>query len=543
MYTKLEPTITFQDKLQQLNQFNQALVYGFDPEASPRFLLGSTKWEDHLYPGAGQYEDMLDGYLFAQNELIHVISKMEEHFDETSLINYIKQLHGFIGKTLLEIQEEKSGEFAEQQIIRWNPSTQTDTLTYFILSGMKHPSLKGKNPTTLLIELLTNELGLSKAEVLQFVAILERLKNDPTIMPRASQLKYLPSNDSATLTKEKLVVAYLSNLLSKNEKELVAKIATICRDPNEIPAAMEEFAKTTIAKWKSCDKQDIRAVSEFLAEMFYQFTDIHPFGNANGRTATCLVNVFLRSIGLPSILMRNPGERDISSSSYSMAIELINQTRAPLANHIYQRILETQINPFVDAKLAETIVLRCNMARQLKVLQSKNPELDINEYQSVLNQFFMRPEVRSFSTQEDMIIFALKGLIEFLFKEELRLDQVSRQLQSMRSGFITITTLSSQQKDKLKQDLSILTKTDGWKINPKNNLESWIEIPIMVEAEKVATILRESGIGDVLLSKRRDNQIPVIKCSNINLALLKDKINLISETTSEINTSCSSSTS
>ncbi|CEG55706.1 Fic family protein [Legionella fallonii] len=535
MYTKSDSTLTFQDKLQQLTQFNQALVYGFDPEGSPKFFLGSTKWEDHLYPAAGQFEDMLEGYLFAQNMLVPIFSRMEDvDFNETVFINYIKQLHGFIGKTLLEIVEEKSGEFAKQQIIRWNPSTETDRLTFFILTGMKHPSLQGKNPTSLLIELLTKELSLTKNEVLQFVNLLERLKKDPSIKPRASQLKYLTSNDIAALTKEKLAVAYLTNLLSHEEKILVAKIATICKDPADIPTAMEDFAKTATAKWRSCDKQDLRAVSEFLAEMFYQFTDIHPFGNANGRTATCLVNIFLRSIGLPSILMRNPGERDISSSSYSMAIEKINETRAPLANHIRRRILDTQTNPFADAKLAETITLRCNMARQLKVLQSKNPTLDINDYQSVMSQFFMRAEILGFSTQEDVIIFTLKGMLNFLVKEELKLDQVSKQLPSIRSSFITTTTLNSEQKDQLKLDLSTLTKVNGWKINPKNNLECWIEIPIMDEAEKVATILREAGVGDVLLSRRKDNQTPVVKCSNINLGVLKDKINLTNDIRSDV---------
>ncbi|CDZ79426.1 Fic/DOC family protein [Legionella massiliensis] len=478
---------------------------------------------------------MLEGYLFAQNSLVPIFSRMDDdEINETVLINSIKQLHGFIGKTLLEITNDESGKYAVQQIIRWNPSTETDRLTYFTLHKMQHSSLNGKNPRTLLMELLTRELHLTKKEVIQFINLLERLKNDPNIKPRASQLQYI-NGDIATLTMEKLAVAYLTDLLTQDEKTLVSKIATICRDPADIPAAMEYFAKTTLAQWKSCDKQDLRAVSQFLSEMFYQLTDIHPFSNANGRTATCLVNVFLRSIGQPSILMRNPGERDLSSSSYSMAIEKINETRTPLANHIYQRILDTKISPFANAKLEETITLRCNVVRQLKILQAKNPTLDINNYQDTMNQFSWNPEIYTLSTLEDKVIFILKGMLNFLVREEQKLDQ-NAQIQSINRSFIP-TTLTSPQKEQLKQDLFTLTQVNGWKVNPQNNLECWIEIPLMNEAEKVAAKLRESEVGNVLVSRRRDNQVPVIKCSNINLSVLKDKIIPISGTSLEVSSS------
>ena len=36
-------------QLSRLISFNQALVYGFDPEASEAALKGSTKIEDNLY--------------------------------------------------------------------------------------------------------------------------------------------------------------------------------------------------------------------------------------------------------------------------------------------------------------------------------------------------------------------------------------------------------------------------------------------------------------------------------------------------------------
>ncbi len=94
---------------------------------------------------------------------------------------------------------------------------------------------------------------------------------------------------------------------------------------------MDNFAKTTLSNWRKCNKKDIKKFHNFLLRCFFNLPISIPFGNANERTAGCLVNVFLRSIGLPSILMRNPGERNDSASSYSQAINAINQSRESLA--------------------------------------------------------------------------------------------------------------------------------------------------------------------------------------------------------------------
>ncbi len=592
VHTKSE---SFQDKLQQLTQFNQALIYGFDPEKSHREELGSQTYQDVLFPRIGQFEDMLAGYLFAQNKLLPVFSKTEE-LDELSFINSIKQLHGYLGSTLFALAQEKSGEFYQQQVLRWKVNL-TYQLTFSILSGITYPSLNGKNPLSLLIELLTTELSLSEKQVRQFVTLLQRLKNHSTIIPRASQKEFIDSAltntkekhlssegksklaaaHAATITIEKLAVAYLSNKLSAEERALVSKIVTICRDPEDIPKLMDAFAKNTLANWRKCNKKDIKEVSQFLAEMFYQFTDIHPFGNANGRTAGCLVNVFLISIGLPSILMRNPGERNDSSSSFSQAINAINQSREPLANHIYQRILEAQSQPFVDNILAETISLRCKMAHQLKSLQSEYPQIDINDYRMTMCQC-AEDAISEYPTNEYRSLFSLNKFLRFLTQEENRLEQsLSKEMAKVTSststttststqpvqlkggfftsvktegnkaqdaakaekcsdqslskgkttvtGFIGTTTLTAGEMEQLKQDLSSLTNTGGWKISSKNHLDSWMETPNETEAESVSKLLKAAGVGNVTKKKRSDNnQIHVVICSNINLSELKNKI-------------------
>ena len=225
----------------------------------------------------------------------------------------------------------------------------------------------------------------------------------------------------------------------------MSKIVTVCNDPDDIPNLMNAFAKTTLASWRKCNTNDIKAVSQCLAEVFFQFTDIHPFDNANGRTATCLVNVFLKSIGLPSILMRNPGDRDDSSSSYTLAINAINQTREPFANHIYQRILAAQSQPFADEKLAETIVLRWEVAHQLQLLQKKHPQIDINDSQQVIVNISYLSKVQALTDTNEKSILAMNLFLAYLAQEGEDLDQsLSKGMPKITSSTSTTTSTSTQ---------------------------------------------------------------------------------------------------
>ena len=61
--------------LTQLTEFNHALIYGFEPEASPQCLAGSQTLTDMLFPIAGQYQDMLEAYLYAQSTILPKIKE------------------------------------------------------------------------------------------------------------------------------------------------------------------------------------------------------------------------------------------------------------------------------------------------------------------------------------------------------------------------------------------------------------------------------------------------------------------------------------
>lgn len=496
MDQKREPTIKFQEDLAQLTQFNPEIVTSLEPEMSAAMTLDMEKWEDTLFHLTGQIEDMLKGYLFAQNEFLPLLSSGT--LDKESFLILIKKLHAFLGKTLLEKDEIKAGEFCDMQVMRWNPTTQTDILTQFIMLGKNNLR---EELTTLLME----EVGLSRAEVKQYLDLIKRLNTDNRIKPRESQLKFLTKENQ---WKEKLAVAYLTNLLTEREKKLVNKIVIICRDPAEMPAAMEVYAETTLAEWKMLDKQDRKAVSAFLANMFYQLTHIHPFPNANGRTATCLVNIFLRSINLPSILMRHVGDKTEESSSYSQVMKVIEETREPFTKHIEQRISEAEAQPFTNEQRAKGVALRCSSVRQLKVLKSIDQRIDLGRYEPVMLRYLNEAQM-VFDDTVDITVRTFTQFLTFLNEEGLRLNKIQ-----------------------IKQAFFILTQKEDWNVPP--SLAAWRGFPNnMAEAQKIGKILENRGIGDVSVALRDIKGIttPVVACSNIKLDLARSITNTCDETT------------
>ncbi|MBA2709754.1 MAG: Fic family protein [Tatlockia sp.] len=365
---------------------------------------------------------------------------------------------------------------------------------------------------------------ISKQQTLKFIDLIKRLIANPAIKIKDSQKKYL-KNNNYFIGKEKLAVAYLNNKLTIEERNLVQKIAIICMDPEEIPQAMIEFAENTLADWKACNKKDKKAVSEFLAEMFYQLTEVYPYGNANGRTATCVKNLFLRTIELPSILLRNPGDRDLENSPYSVAINLINQTRKPLAEHIYQRITVAENEPFSNLKLEESVALRCGFVKKIQQLQLKFPQYDIDEIQEKLQQVGFIGLNEGLNNKDDLSIFIFKNMKSILNELEENLQRSS--IKSEKLHFFGATSLKKESVEEIKAGLIKITHTEGWRINPKNHLEGWVEINDLAKAKEIAEELNRAKIGTVVQSKRKDNGIPVVKCSNINVNTLEIAIKSI----------------
>lgn len=506
--------------LTKLTEFNPALVYGFEPESSPQHLSGSRAVvTDKLFPEAGQHKDMLEAYLYAQDTILPQVKGIG--ISPEILLKWVKSIHSILGKTLLQCYGKTPGEYASQGMFRWHQGSPLNTLFILYFSGLSY-----KTPEEF-ATFLHKEHELDYSSALEFILLLEKIASDKNITVHDSQIPFIKFNHEAArgmIVLNKLFSAYNLDQLSITEKNIVDKIVKICMFPERIPGAMAKWANDTTAQYHNCDPANLDQVCEFLANTFFNLTEIHPFDNANGRTATCLMNIFLRSFGYPSILLRYPGDRDNRNNQYQKAIAEMASSLAPLKTLIRDRITEAQQTTFANEKRKQQIVLRVGLSDLYQVIKLKHPQVDI---QSLHSQALMSPKILwAIRTMDetDASICCLTSVIEEVSKKLADLDQEKTQ----KSKLFLPVTLDKKQKALLLDNLIAISGCQGWKMNSKNELVAWLDHPDMKEAKKIASKLESCNFARVTVSLRVDTKTPAIKCENIDyqkLIMLANTIN------------------
>ena len=408
-------------QLSRLISFNQALVYGFDPEASEAALKGSTKIEDNLYITVGQYMDMLEGYLYAQEHILPSIKHIGiQKISPAMLLDWISKLHGFFGGTLINSMESpsKAGEYNKTTILRWKHSSLISIYLEDALSTFQDYKFKCEEMRNHFV----TELKMDPLIADQFIKLINNI--------REKTLKAFKGTSEEDLQQlvphlviEHIIHGYRGKNFSEQEMKVIDAIMIIGMPIDAIPKRMHDYVESTLIEWKACNKKDLRAVSQFLAESFFQLTEIHPFPNANGRTATGLINIMLRSFDLPSILLRLPGERRDSSSLYCKALDCINDSRELLAEHIYNRIQEAQRQPFQHPRMAKQIELRVNHALHHQAIRKKYPTFNFDFFDAEMNAACVFGEHHFANNEIETSIFILSHITDIWRKAEVVLDQ------------------------------------------------------------------------------------------------------------------------
>lgn len=497
--------------LSRLTEFNHALIYGFEPESSPRRLAGSETFEDALFPEAGQHQDMLNAYLYAQETILPQIKKIGLlNITPDMLIEWVKTIHGFIGNSLMQAHDRKSGEYTNEIILRWQLGAELGGHFILYLSGLH----EYKSPQQL-AKFLNKKFDMDYQSALDFISLLEKITKDEKYTIHGSLkpfIDYSSPGIKGILVLNKLASAYNLNQLSNSEKGTVNRIVKICMFPPLIPEAMNQWAQNTIKQLQACDSKDLKNASEFLANTFYELTEVHPFGNANGRTATCLTNIFLRAFGYPSIVLRHPGERENKNSLYQKAFAEIDSSLIPLIELISTRVIEAQEKTFENEKLKKLIVLRVALSDLLQETKSKHPTFDISLFQK---QLFSSPETlfaMQMADETEASILVLSMSINKLSQIAEKLDQEKKK----KPTLFSTATLDSTQISAVINSLEKISGQTGWKHNSKKGFVTWLELPEMENAKKIASELESNKAAKVTLTRRSDNKTPVIKCEDID---------------------------
>jgi prophage maintenance system killer protein len=366
--------------LTSLVEFNPALVYGFLPEASVRAVANDPNTVEYLLHGANQYQDMLNAYLYAQNEILPAIRKTGlENIASDQILYWLDQIHFYAAATLANDyfaasgqKDFVAGQSTKRQVIRWHYGNQFKKYLHCYLS----------DENISLIKAYAIEKNINENDLKKFLIFLRKLRDDQTIKVQEYETHDQINSvyQQGTFTLDKLVKLYHTNQLSLDEKSLVAKFVKICPEPASLPEMREKFAKTFLAELKECQPNNTDQVANFITTSFYRITEDHWYPNGNGRTATCFINTFLRALNKPSILMRNPKDRNDPQSSYSQAIANIDNNIILLHIHIKKRISDAENGKqFQDVELAQIVTLRVKLSKVATIIKQKFPDCKIND--------------------------------------------------------------------------------------------------------------------------------------------------------------------
>lgn len=500
-------------KFDRLTEFNPALIYAFEAEQPPS---ATGTYEDTLFPVTEQYIDMYNAYLYAQEEIVAPFQTMPgKAIDSTLFLFCIKKLHSLMGKTLLGLYGVNAGEYSQEGVMRWHKGMEMHDDIAFYFSGAHtcrdEPSF---------INFLHEKYGVAKNEMRAFMKLLSRVNGDDSIEIFESQkrgLSRIPEQYmKGIMLLNKLLAAYHSDKLTAEEKSDTAKIVNICLLPEKIPAAMDAYAAKTLAAFHHCDPANIDEVSNFLANLFYDFTEIHPFPNANGRVATCTMNIFLRFFNLPSILLRLPGDKGKEDSEYSKAIAQITTDREPLRQLIKKRIIEAQRKPFSDPALEKSVSLRLEFSELLQRIHVKDPTFPLDSIS--VDARTLSGALASCKNETEQSIVYISELIRIATNIE---KQLGRTVKPIRPSLLSAVT--ADQKEQFKAGLSRLSGISDWKFLSRDGIVLWTESKDKAALEAAAEKLKAANVAKITFAHTKTDATNwVIKCEEINYKKLMD---------------------
>lgn len=129
--------------------------------------------------------------------------------------------------------------------------------------------------------------------------------------------------------------------LTPREKEVFGLIASVAPSPETVPGLMREFSTELNAGFRRMEQDGNFDSVGFAAWAHQKLTEIHPFGDGNGRVARLLQNAILKKAGHPPVVFD-------SDESYMQAVNRDFEERGTYARFLREQIGWTQ-RELVDA--------------------------------------------------------------------------------------------------------------------------------------------------------------------------------------------------
>jgi prophage maintenance system killer protein len=429
----------------KLTEFNAAIIYNFEPEAPPASLDNAPlRIEDTLFPKCRQYQELFEAYLYVQNEILPGVRAAAESIDTEQFLTYIKKTHTIMCKSLVKMldPEALSGEYISNSVSRWNAGYMISMEFVGYFNESRSSSYKKS-----FIAHLVAQYGVDPEEISNFIILVDKIKSKREFnLTHTQELNLLNTPlerqfIAGMRSLKKVELAYHSESLSLEQKNTIKKVVIFCMPPEKISAAMSAYAEKTLAKFKTCNKDDLDEITAFLADLFYGLTDIHPFTNGNGRVATCMMNMFLRLFNRPSILLRLPGEKENASSLYSRTMNQMSDSRELLQLLIKTRIAEAERTSFSNPAIRQKISYQINSFEVIQRIISNHESFKAASLMPLFlskipKKDHYRPRGISsfFISSEEWELSLSKKFYDFCCEVERCLDDPSRQFSLVIPG-------------------------------------------------------------------------------------------------------------
>lgn len=483
----------FQKALKQglvytVNNFSPEKLQYFDPrlvvEFIPESLINQPADLQHylvVIYSLLQLGDLYRALDYAEKEILPNLKKENlSKLTPEKLLDWIKSLHSYTSATLaLDTQNAKPGEYVTLPIGRWAKGV---LFKDELIAALKKPT--GLN------ELLT-KYDLQHL-VIPLTKLFKRLKKDDSIAVPNTEIQEVmgqldPETFRAWLMVQKMAYFTYQNLFSTKEINVISQIVKIGMPPDKISDAMNRFVHELHKALIKCSgKQE--EVIKLVSFAFKELTEIHPFFNANGRTATILLNLILGAFNFPSIVFRTQEEAEDPHSTYNRAINLIAKDIGFLEKHI-----EIKLNTAMKSNIKYIKESLNN-----RIIQQK----DVYDLVSNLLQL----------NQKNLNNDAFN--IDAVYKELL--NQVQEKWRNNTKDIklpVTLTTevcfefTSSQQ---IIKELARITGYSNWKSNKKNGLKIWLTGLNKVESEAVISQLSPYDAMKIRLEKSKGTEDPIV---------------------------------
>lgn len=370
-----EPVYSEFDLTQLKSEFDPAIVALFEHEN-----VGAEAPFNMLKTACGQYVDLFQAYLYAKEEVLPFIRDKAKGISAITpkiLLGWLNEAHKRIAQSLAGPSAMVAGEYSKVQLTRWQWGMLTADIVYDFVAG-------GDTKKEEIYD-IGKQNGVALETINPIMRILEKMRSEDTVVAVAGRkIKINQAYLAKVSQQEKNVIGGVKFLmllkeLSPKDREILSDLVIVCMDPAEYPSAMQNFAGTFIKSWQGCDPQQNDQLADLLLQAYRGIAGIHPYGNGNGRLATWLMNVIMRSFDKPSFLMREPGEKHQEQSSYSQAIQAIDKNPELFKKHVLSRMQQAEKNGFIQCETeCKVATIRAKLHNLLNGFQKLCPLDQLN---------------------------------------------------------------------------------------------------------------------------------------------------------------------